>query len=149
MVGFVPETRSVRSKPSMVKNPAKIVNFRRKCAKFGGNLTKSSEISLDPVRFPPDLIEISLDSVISPQIRPKSHKNLKDSDQKLTRKFLFRRILVRLWSGQLRWVLEERTRHPTYRSWFLGSVTYCRPTGALRSIRGGSVLVGSGQLGRV
>ena len=51
MVGFAPETRSVRSEPSMVKNPAKIVGFRRKNAKFGGDLTGSGEISLDPVRF--------------------------------------------------------------------------------------------------
>lgn len=97
---------------------------------------------LDPVRFPPDLAEISLDSVISPQIRHKSHKNLKYFDQKLVGKFVFRRILVRLWLGQLRRVLEERTRKPTRRSQFLGSVTRCRPTRALGSVTGGSVLVG-------
>ena len=59
-----------------MKNPAKIVDFRPKCARAGGDLTGSGEISLDPVRFPPDLAEISLDLVTSPQIRPKSHKNL-------------------------------------------------------------------------
>ena len=90
MVDFAPETRSIRSKPSMVENPAKIVDFRPKCARSGGDLTGSGEISLDSVRFPPDLAEISLDSVTSPQIRPKSHKNLRYSDQKLAVKFFFR-----------------------------------------------------------
>ena len=65
-VGFSPETRSVRSKPSTVKNPAKIVDYRPKCARAGGDLTGSGEISLDPVRFPPDLAEISLDLVRFP-----------------------------------------------------------------------------------
>jgi len=54
----------------MVKNLAKIVDFRKKFARFG-------EILLDLVIFSPDLAEISLDSVICPQIRHKSHKNLK------------------------------------------------------------------------
>ena len=126
-VGFWPETQSVRSKPSTVKNPAKIVDFRPKCARAGGDLTGSGEISLDPVRFPPDLAEISLDLVTSPQIRPKSHKNLRYSDQKLTGKFLFRRIPLKLRSGRLRRVLEERTRHPTHRTRFLDFATRRRP----------------------
>ena len=90
MVDFAPKTRSIRSKPSMVENPAKIVDFRPKCAKSGGDLTGSGEISLDPMRFLPDPAKISLDSVTSPQIRPKSHKNLRYSDQKLAGKFFFR-----------------------------------------------------------
>lgn len=49
-----------------MKNPAKIVDFMRKNAKFGKDLIGSGEISLDLVRFPPDLAEISQDSVISP-----------------------------------------------------------------------------------
>ena len=110
-----------------MENPTKIVNFKPKCARSGGNLTGSGEISLDPVRFPPDLAEISLDSVTSPQIRPKSHKNLRYSDQKLAGKFLFRRISLRLRSGRLRQVLEERTSHPTRRTRFLGFATRRRP----------------------
>ena len=51
----------------MGKNLAKIVDFRKKFARFG-------EISLDPVRFSPDLAEILLDSVICPQIRHKSNR---------------------------------------------------------------------------
>ena len=111
----------------MVKNPAKIFDFRPKCARAGGDLTGSGEISLDPVRFPPDLAEISLDLVTSPQVRPKSHKNLRYSDQKLTGKFLFRRISLKLRSGRLRRVLEERTRHPTHRTRFLDFATRRRP----------------------
>ena len=127
MVGFAPETRSIRSKPSTVENPAKIVYFRPKCARSGEDLTGFGEISLNPVRFPPNLAEISLDSVTSPQIQPKSHKNLRYSDQKLARKFLFHWISLRLRSGQLRRVLEERTRHPTRRTRFLSFATCCRP----------------------
>ena len=126
-VGFSLETRSVRSKPSTVENPAKIGDFRPKCARAGEDLTGSGEISLDLVRFPPDLAEISLASVTSPQIRPKSHKNPRYSNQKLAGKFLFHRISLRLWSGRLRQVLEERTRHPTRRTPFLGFATYRRP----------------------
>ena len=111
----------------MVENPAKIIDFRPKCARSGGDLIESGEISLDPVRFPPDLAEISLDSVTSPQILPKSHKILRYSDQKLVGKFLFHRILLRLRSGWLRRVLEERTRHPTRRTQFLGFATRRRP----------------------
>ena len=51
MVGFEPETWLVQSEPSTVKNPVKIVDFKRKKAKSGGDLTGSGEISLDPVRF--------------------------------------------------------------------------------------------------
>ena len=58
----------IRSKPSMVKNPAKIVDFRQKIARSNGDLTGFGEISLDPVRFSPVLAEISLDLVISSQI---------------------------------------------------------------------------------
>ena len=110
-----------------MENPAKIVDFRPKCTRSGGDLTRSGEISLDPMRFPPDLAEISLDSVTSPQIRPKSHKNLMYFDQKLVGKFLFHRISLRLRSGRLRRVLEERTRHPTHRTRFLGFATRRRP----------------------
>ena len=63
----------------------------------------------------------------SPQIRPKSHKNLMYSDQKLAGKFLFRWISLRLRSSRLRRVLEERTRHPTRRTRFLGFATHRRP----------------------
>ena len=66
MIGFVSETQSVRLKPSTMENPAKIVDFRPKCTRSGGDLTGSGEISLDPMRFPLDLAEISLDSVTSP-----------------------------------------------------------------------------------
>ena len=111
----------------MVENPTKIIDFRPKCARSSGDLTGYSEISLDPVRFPPDLAEISLDSVTSPQIRPKSHKILRYSDQKLIRKFLFCWISLRLRSGRLKWVLEERTRHPTCRTRFLGFATRRQP----------------------
>ena len=110
-----------------MKNLAKIVDFRPKCARAGGDLTGSGEISLNPVRFPLDLAKISLDSMTSPKIRPKSHKNLMYSDQKLAGKFLFRRISLRLRLGQLRRVLEERTRHPTRWTRFLGFATRCRP----------------------
>ena len=127
VVGFSPETRLVRLKPSTVKNPAKIVDFKPKCARVGRNLTGSGEILLDPVRFPPNLAEISLDLVTSPKIRPKSHKNLRYFDQKLAGKFLFRQISLKLRSGRLRRVLEERTRHPTRRTRFLGFATRRRP----------------------
>ena len=127
-VGFSPETRSVRSKPSTVKNPAKIVDFRPKCARAGGDLIGSGEILLDLVRFPPDLAEISLDLVTYPKIRPKSHKNLMYFDQKLVGKFLFHWILLRLRSGRLRRVLEERTCHPTRRTRFLCFATRRRPS---------------------
>ena len=73
-----------------MENPAKIVDFKPKCARAGEDLIGSGEILLDPVRFPLDLAEISLDLVTPPQIRPKSHKNLRYSDQKLAGKFLFR-----------------------------------------------------------
>ena len=126
-VGFSSETRSVRLKPSTVKNSAKIVDFRPKCARAGGDLTESGEISLNPMRFPLDLAKISLDSMTSPKIRPKSHKNLMYSDQKLAGKFLFHWISLRLRSSRLRWVLEERTRHPTRRTRFLGFATHRRP----------------------
>ena len=101
------------------KNPAKMVDFRRKFPRSDGGLTGSGEILLDPVTFPPNLAEILLDSMISPPIRHKSLKNLKYFDQKLAEKFLFRRILVRIWLGQLRRVLEERTCQSTHRSRFL------------------------------
>ena len=39
------------SKPSTVKDPAKIVDFRQKNTKFDRDLTGSGEISLDPMRF--------------------------------------------------------------------------------------------------
>ena len=55
---------------------------------------------------------------------------------------MFCRILVRLQLGQLRRVIEEKTLQPTHWSRFLGSVTRCRPTRALRSVTGGSVPVG-------
>ena len=110
-----------------MENPAKIVDFRLKYTRSGGDLTRSGEISLDPMRFPPDLAEISLDSVTSPKIQPKSHKNLMYFVQKLVGKFLFHRISLRLRSGRLRRVLEERTRHPTRRTRFLGFATRCRP----------------------
>ena len=127
MVGYSSETRSVRLKPSTVKNPAKIVDFRPKCARAGGDLIGSGEILLDLVRFPPDLAEISLDLVTYPKIRPKSHKNLRYSDQKLAGKFLFHWISLKLRSGWLRRVLEERTRHPTRRTRFMGFATRRRP----------------------
>ena len=141
MVSFMPKTWLVQSKPSTVKNQAKIVDSRRNFARSSGDLIGFSEILLDLVRFPLDLAEISLDSMISPQIRHKFHKNLKYFDQKLVRKFLFRQILVRLRSGQLRRVLEQRTRQPTHRSWFLGSVTRYRAAEALGFVMGGLVLV--------
>ena len=50
-VSFAPETRSVQSEPSTMKNPVKIVDFRQKNAKSDEDLTGSGEISLDPVRF--------------------------------------------------------------------------------------------------
>ena len=137
MVSFMPKTWLVQSKPSTVKNQAKIVDSRRNFARSSGDLIEFSEILLDPVRFPLDLAEISLDSVISPQIRHKFHKNLKYFDQKLVGKFLFRQILVRLRSGRLRRVLEQRTRQPTHRSWFLGSVTRYRAAEALGFVMGG------------
>ena len=121
------ERRLVRSKPSTVENPAKIVDFRPKCARSGRDLIGSGEISLDSVRFPPAQAETSLDSMTSPQIRPKSHKNLRYSDQKLAGKFLFHWISLRLQSGWLRRVLEERTRHPTRWTQFLGFTTRRRP----------------------
>ena len=146
-VGFAPETQSIRSKLSTMKNPAKIVDFKWKFAKSGEDLTKSGEITLDLMRFPPDLAEISLDSVISPQIQHKSHKNLRYFDQKLVEKFLFHWILVRIWLSQLRQVLEEKTRQLTSRSQFLGFVTRHQPARALEIVEGGSVLVGSNRLG--
>jgi len=101
------------------------------------------------MRFPPDLAKISLDSVISPQIQHKSHKNLKYFDQKLIGKFLLlpgkfllRKIMVRFRSGRLKRVLEERTRQPTPWSQFLGFVTRHQPARALRSITGGSNMIG-------
>ena len=142
MVSFAFETRSVRSKPSTVENPAKIVDFRPKCARSGGELTGPGEISLDPMRFPPDLAEISLDSVTSPQIRPKSHKNIRYFDQKLAGKFLFCRISLRLQSGRLRRVLEERTRHLTCRTRFLGFATRRRPSKLTDWLRVGQFRLG-------
>ena len=146
-VGFALETRSVRSKLSTMKNPAEIVDFRQKFPRSGWDLIGSGEISLDLVTFPPDLAEISLDSVISPQIQHKSHKNLRYFDQKLAGKFLFHWILVWIWLSQLRQVLEERTRQLTSWSQFLGFVTRRQPARALETVEGGSVLVGSSRLG--
>ena len=133
----------------MVENPAKIIDFRPKCARSGGDLIESGEISLDPVRFPPDLAEISLDSVTSPQILPKSHKILRYSDRKLIGKFLFCWISLRLQSGRLKWVLEERTRHPTRADSVSGLCNPSPTTGAHESTVGGSVPIKSGQLDRV
>ena len=48
-------------------------------------------------------------------------------DQKLVGKFLFHRISLRLRSGRLRQVLEERTRHLTRPTRFLGFATRRQP----------------------
>ena len=104
-----------------------VTKSREISARSSGNLTGSGEISLNPMRFPLDLAKISLDSMTSPKIRPKSHKNLMYFDQKLAGKFLFRWISLRLRSSRLRRVLEERTRHPTRRTRFLGFAIHRRP----------------------
>ena len=54
------------------RNPAKIVHFKRNLTRSGGDLAGSGENLLDLGRFPPNLAEISLDLVRSPQIQHKS-----------------------------------------------------------------------------
>ena len=69
------------------RNLTKTVHFRQ-------NLTRSGENLLDLGRFPPNLVEISLDLVRSPQIPHKISLDLKYFDQKLAGKSLDHRILV-------------------------------------------------------
>ena len=54
------------------RNLAKTVHFRRNLTRSGGDLAGSGELLLDLGWFPPNLAEISLDLVRSPQIQHKS-----------------------------------------------------------------------------
>ena len=54
------EKRSVLVRSSIVEKSIKMVFFRRKFARSSGDLIEFGEISLDLVRFPQDLAEISL-----------------------------------------------------------------------------------------
>ena len=73
-VGFTLESIQFGWNYPRWKNPAKIVYFRQNFARSDGDLTGSSEISLNPMRFPPNLVEISLDSMRYPRIWHKSHR---------------------------------------------------------------------------
>ena len=135
---------SIRSKPSMVKNPAKIVDFKQKFARSNGDLTGFGEISLDSLRFSPVLAEISLDLVISPQIWHKSHKNLKYIWPNTCRKILvspdFGKVPVELVEAGFR-----GENPPTDLSELVSR--FCnqpRPTGTLGSIMGGRFQSGPG-----
>ena len=109
------------------RKTAKTVQFKRNLTRSSGDLTRSGEISLDPVRFSLDLAEISLDLMRS----PKSDINLVDLkyfDQKLTKKSLDRGILISFMVE----LVEAGFRGENRQSQFLGSIA------------GGSILVSFG-----
>ena len=102
VVSFAPETRLVRSEPSTVKNPVKIVNFRqKKCQirqrsnRIWWDLARSGEISLD-------LDEISLDLLDkSPKyenLLPES-ENLKLESENLRPEFGKSRQILEIFAG--------------------------------------------------
>ena len=84
----------------------------------------------------------SVETVHSEKSSQKYRKNLKYFDQKLTRKILLPRILVKFWLDRLRRVLEERTCQQTHQSWFLGFVTH-----QSSQVDHGWILTGSSRLG--